>query len=138
MSMLDAGREPGRRELAVFGLLLLVVAAVVGAVLDYRFGLSRAARVIWTVAAVVALAYYCVPALRRPIFFGWTYATFPIGWLVSHAILAAIYFLLITPMGLVMRVVTADAMRRRFDKEAASYWEEHDPQRSAEGYFRRF
>ncbi|MEX0979180.1 MAG: SxtJ family membrane protein, partial [Pirellulales bacterium] len=69
---------------------------------------------------------------------GWMWAAFPIGWLVSHLLIAAIYFLLITPIALVMRAVGRDPLSRRFDRAAKTYWvprrQDSDPAR----YFRQF
>jgi hypothetical protein len=65
-------------------------------------------------------------------------AVFPIGWLVSHLLLAAIYYLVVTPIGVMMRVCRYDPMQRRFDRQAATYWKPRrntdDPQR----YFKQY
>ena len=47
-------------------------------------------------------AYAAIPALRRPIYLGWLHAVSPIGWTVSHLLLAAMYYLLIYAIGLVL------------------------------------
>ena len=38
------------------------------------------------------------PDWARPLYVGWLYAVFPIGWTISHLILAVIYFLILTPI----------------------------------------
>jgi hypothetical protein len=62
------------------------------------------------------------PAWLRPVYVAWMAAAYPIGWLLAHLLLAAIYFLLITPIGLVLRLARHDPLARRFDREAQSYW----------------
>ena len=49
-------------------------------------------------------------------------AAFPIGWVVSHALMAAIYYLVITPMAVAMRLLGRDPLDRRFDRDATTYW----------------
>jgi len=86
----------------------------------------------------VMVTYYAAPALRRPIYLGWMYASYPIGWAVSHVLLAIIYFVVLTPVGLVVRVCGHDPMQRRFDRQAASYWIERQPGGDVKRYFRQF
>jgi hypothetical protein len=138
MAVIDRGREPSPRELKMFGAMLLVAAGIIGALLFWRFDAPGAARVIWIFGAVVALLHYAFPVLRRPFYFGWMYVTYPIGWVISHTILAAIYYLLITPMGLLMRAIGWNPLQRGFDREAATYWTRESPHRPLEGYFRQY
>jgi hypothetical protein len=66
------------------------------------------------------------------------YAAYPIGWVVSHVLLALIYFGVLTPIGRIMAVCGYDPMERRFDRAASSYWIEREPNRDASRYFRQF
>jgi len=138
MPVIDVDREPTQRELNWFGTLLLVVACIVGAILFWRFHAVSAARAVWIAGGAVWLLHLAFPFLRRPLYFGWMRLTYPIGWLVSHATLAAIYYLLITPMGLLLRVGGWNPLQRGFDREAATYWTKEEPHRALEGYFRQY
>ncbi len=130
--------NPGRRELLVFGGLLPLAVALFGFLLDRRFGASTAARWLWAVGAVVVIAYYVVPSFRRPIFLGWSYATYPIGWLISHVVLAVIWFGLMTPFGLALRVLRPDSMARKRDPSAPTYWAPHRTADDPRRYFQQF
>ena len=48
--------------------------------------------------------YAAIPMSRKWIYLGWIYAAFPIGWTVSHLLLAAIYYLIVTPIALAVRL----------------------------------
>jgi hypothetical protein len=52
--------------------------------------------------------------------------------------MAAIFFLVITPIGLMMRACGRDPMQRRFDPAARSYWKRRSPDRDMRSYFRQF
>ncbi|MBM4108330.1 MAG: hypothetical protein FJ255_05885 [Phycisphaerae bacterium] len=69
---------------------------------------------------------------------GWMYAALPIGWTISHALLALIYYAVLTPIGLVMRLLGNDPMQRRLDRAATTYWSEHRPPTDPKRYFRQF
>jgi len=46
---------------------------------------------------------------------------------VGPVVLGAIFFLVLTPVAVAMRVIGRDAMKRRFEPAASTYWVERDP-----------
>jgi saxitoxin biosynthesis operon SxtJ-like protein len=138
MSLIRIDRNPSRRHLAVFGLLWLVFLAILGAMLFWRTGSILAAMAAWMLAIAVPAIGLFSPVFLRIVYVGAAYASFPIGWVVSHVILAAVYYLVLTPIGLVMRLVGYDPMRRRFDRDAKSYWSRREADESIARYFRQF
>jgi hypothetical protein len=136
--MLEIQRSPTPRDLAWFGLALALFFTVIGAVVLWRTGSTTAARALWAVAAAVAILYYAVPPLRRPLFVGWSFATFPIGWVLSYAVMGAIFYLLLTPIGLLVRALHRDPMERSLEPEQSSYWVPRPPPPEPRRYFRQF
>lgn len=136
--MIEINRDPSRRELFWFGILLAVFVAVAGALVRFKFGAPAASTAIWGGGGALAVLFFLVPPLRRPVYLGWMYAAFPIGWTVSHIVLGAVFFLAVTPVGLLMRLFGHDPMRRRPDPEATSYWEARKGEPDAKRYFRQF
>ncbi|WP_375488304.1 SxtJ family membrane protein [uncultured Mycobacterium sp.] len=76
--------------------------------------------------------------MRRPIYVGISAAVHPIGWLVSHAILLAVFLLVVTPVALLLRVLGHDPLQRRFDPSTPSYWVPHRPAGDVRRYFQQF
>jgi hypothetical protein len=138
VALLELKKDASARELAWFGVLLAAFAGVVGGLVWWSTGHLTVSRFIWGAGAVVAGVYYLVPPVRRPIFMGWMYASYPIGWVVSHVLLATIYFVIFTLIGLIMRAVGYDPLARRFDRTAKSYWVRREPISGVERYFRQF
>lgn len=136
--LIDLQREPSRRELAWFGVALGCFFGVVGTVVWWRTGVWPAAWALWGVGAVVVAVYYAVAPWRRPIHRVWSYGTYPVGWVVTHLVLALVYYGLLTPVGLALRLFGRDPMARRFDREAGSYWQERKQSADPERYFRQF
>ena len=65
-------------------------------------------------------------------------AVYPIGWIISHALLAMIYYLAITPIGVVMRLCGRDPLQRALDRSAKTYWTPHNVSEDTERYFQQF
>jgi CHASE2 domain-containing sensor protein len=137
MAFLDKHRQPGKTELQVFGLLLALFAGFVGALLRWKLGHPTAAAVTWGLGGLAALFYYAAPALRRPMIRAWVTLTFPLGWLVSHVVLALVYYGIFTPIGRIQRLFGRDAMQRRPDPRTTSYWHERKTKRDPASYFKQ-
>lgn len=62
----------------------------------------------------------------------------PIGFVLSHVLMAAIYYFVMTPIGLIFRLIGRDAMGRKPDPKMRSYWHDRGPQRSPASYFKLY
>ena len=74
----------------------------------------------------------------RPLYLLLVGATFPIGWTMSHILLGVIYYLVLTPIGLLLQLCGHDPMKRRLEPDAQSYWEPHRPPAKVDRYFRLY
>jgi hypothetical protein len=62
------------------------------------------------------------PGVLRPVFRAAMVVAFPIGWVVSHLVLALLFYGVLTPLGLFFRAIGRDPLSRNYDLEAVSYW----------------
>ncbi len=131
-------KEPTPRDLKWFGPLFLLFFGIVGS-LVWRAEMATVAYAIWGAAAVIVAVYYAVPALQRRFYLGWIYAVYPIGYVLSHVIMAVVYYGVVTPIGLILRLTGRDPLSRKMDKGAKTYWVEHrTAERTPSSYFRQF
>ncbi|MCB9847532.1 MAG: hypothetical protein H6814_03865 [Phycisphaeraceae bacterium] len=128
---------PVRRQLQS-----LTIPAMLGALwLIGGRGESGSPWVLWIMAGVGAVGTGAMLASRRlalAVHRYWTDAAKPIGWTVSMALLGVVFFLVFTPLGLILRAFGYDPMQRRFDKGRPSYWSEHAPPPEPRRYFRQY
>ena len=144
--MLEINKDPSKNDLKWFGLIFGGVLVAVGLILWFKtsvlFGMGStptlASKIVWGLAIAFPIVYYAIPPLRKPMFVGFMYAVFPIGWVVSNLILVIVYYLVLTPIGLMMRLVGKDPMERHLQPDSPTYWEvrtvDDDPAR----YFKQF
>ncbi len=138
MALIEFNKSPSRRDLRWFGAIFALFFALIGGLIWWKFEAPRIAFVLWSVAGAITLLYYALSPIRKPLYLGWMYLVYPIGWVISHVLMAIIYFLVFTPIGLAMRLFGRDPIQRRFDRDAPSYWVEHDPGGDPARYFRQF
>ena len=138
MSVIRIDFHPSRRQLAVFGALWLAFFTFLGGVVFYRGGSWTPVTILWTVGAVVPAVGWPYPPLMRIVYVAMACAAFPVGFVVGQVALAVVYYLVLTPTGLVLRALGYDPMNRRFDAEAETYWARRGSGERADRYFRQF
>ena len=62
----------------------------------------------------------------------------PIGFIISHVLIAVIYYVVLTPIALVFRLTGRDVLGRRPDPAKTSYWHQRDGARSPASYFKLY
>jgi Saxitoxin biosynthesis operon protein SxtJ len=88
-------------------------------------------------AIAAGLLGLIAPARLRPVFVGMMVVSYPLNWLVTHLILAFLFYCVFTSVGLIFKLIGRDALNRRLEPESASYWIAKPPARGIRSYFRQ-
>ena len=75
-----------------------------------------------SVAGLLILMLTFYPLGLRHIYLVWVKIAHFIGWVNTQIILTLLYYLVFTPMGVVMRIFGRDSMQRKL-KSTGTYWE---------------
>lgn len=83
----------------------------------------------WALAAAAAFLVLAVaaPRLLRPLNRLWHRFGLRLAGMVSPIVLGLLFYFVVTPMGLVMRMAGKDPLRLQWQPEADSYWIEREP-----------
>jgi hypothetical protein len=146
-NLLEIDFDPDDRTLRRFGPVALLGFGLLATcahfeVFIFAFGLGTARLPV--TAGLAALGLLCAllgwlhPRSNRPIYVALSLLTWPVGWVVSHVILALLFFGLITPFGIVLRALGRDPLARRWDAQSDSYWSKRGGERPRARYFRQF
>jgi hypothetical protein len=73
-------------------------------------------------AAATLLVAFTVPRVLAPFNWLWTRLGIVLFKVISPLALAVIYFGTMTPMAMFLRLGKKDILRRKYDRQAASYW----------------
>ncbi len=144
MALVEIAWNPADRQLRQFGVIALVALPLLGwlfsgkpwpAEMTREQGLVIGALAMLGVAAA-ALAVIRPQTLRWP-FVGATLLALPIGLVVGEVVLGIIYFGVFLPVSMIFRLVGRDALERRIDRKAKSYWQPKARPAGPESYFRQ-
>ena len=139
MSLIEINYNPSRRELRQFAGIWFPALAVVISYWVWQISDVTPAVCVLTVAVVAGAVGVVRPTWFRYVYIGRMVAAFPIGWISSHVVLAAIFYLLFTPLGLAMRLFGHDPMRRGIEHSTSTtYWIPRTDRQEYGRYFRQF
>lgn len=113
--------ELDRKGLREFG---LVTGGIVGALFGLFFPwiLERPIpRWPWVICGVLVLMALAVPMALGPVYKWWMKFGLLMSKITTPIIMGLVFYIVLTPMGLIMRLGGKDSMARRLDEKAASY-----------------
>ncbi len=137
MALIDLNLQPSKKDLTFFAVFGASFCSVVALVFLLR-GHTTAPQVLVGIAVALILSRLVSLALTRWIYIAATVAAFPIGWVISHLVMGLFYYGILTPLGLVFRLMGRDPLQRRLDPEAKTYWTPHPGHNDPARYFRQF
>jgi len=113
--------DPATSELRKFGFVMAAAIGVVfGLALPWLFGRPWPT---WpfVLAAAFAGCGLVAPRALGPVQRAWLKLGQALGWFNSRLVLSLVFFIVVMPLGLVMRLAGKDPVARRRDPDAASY-----------------
>ncbi len=138
MALITVNKNPSQNELKWFGLLLLAFFGVIGFIAVWRFDAWTLATVLWVSATTITVAYYLLPPIQKPLVVGWMYAMLPIGLTTSFALMLLTYYVVLTPIGLLLRLFHINFFDKTPDQQVKSYWTTHQTPSKKQRYFQQF
>ena len=126
-----------------FGLILALVLGLLG--LGWHTGFwrfeERPERAVWMLRAVpiLALVVLFVRPVWQKIYDGWMKFAEALGFVVTRLLLSVFYFLIMSPIGLVMRAFGRKPLDLAWKDGKSSYWVEKKPvEQTIERYSKQF
>lgn len=118
--------DKSKRELRKFGVTMGCAFAVFGGLFLWR------AKPVWPylfgIAAFFLIFGLLLPRLLAPIEWAWMKMAHFLGQIMTRVILSLAFYLVITPLGLIMKLFGKDMLHRRFDSSVSTYWVPVDPE----------
>ena len=113
-------RKADRKALRSFGLVMAGAFAVIALVLFWK---QRAAAPWMTGGAVLFGGLgLMLPVVLKPIYIVWMTLAHYMSFVMTYVILTLFFYLILTPVGLVMRLFGKDLLATRFPGKPETYW----------------
>lgn len=135
--MFTVNKNPSRDDLRKFGVAMIIGFSFIGAILFFSpwiksrdtstlqwagTGLQIAAVCLPALGLALCLLSYAAPVAAKPVYVVWMSATVPIGIVMTTLMLSIMFFVLLPPFSLIIRL--GDPLGKKL-KAAGTYWEDH-------------
>jgi hypothetical protein len=91
-----------------------------------------------SVGVTLGVILWALPQIARPFYVVWYGAACALGFVIGNTLLAAVFFLLVTPTGVARRVLGKQSFFKTFDRRATTYWRDAPKPAPASRYYRQF
>ena len=138
MAIVDINWNPTRKDLRWFaGLLIPFCGAVAWSLGDGDFSQPGPMGIL-AAGAAVGVTGLVVPEGIRYLYLAWMVAVSPIAFVMSCVIIGLVFYVVVLPLGLLVKLSGRDALQRHRDDSSSSYWLKKVMPTEPRRYFRQF
>jgi len=110
-----------KTNLRKFGVTVGIVILLISASLYF---LDEDSFIYFGIIGILLLLFgFILPNLLKPLNKVWMTLAIILGWFMSRVILFILYYVIITPIGFLLKLIGKDFLNRKIDKTSQSYWE---------------
>ena len=109
-----------KKELREFGITVGAVIGLLGAILWWRG--KEPCSYFLSLSAFLLILGLLFPIVLKPIQKIWMTIALIINWIMTRVILCFLFYLVVTPIGLLNKALGRNMLDLKFNKDAHSYW----------------
>jgi len=137
MTWSDIPFRPALGTLRQFAAGCLVIFPALGAYQYFKLGHHTFGLILVALGLMLGPLGLIKPGAIRWFFLIWMVLAFPIGWLMSQLMLAALFYLVLTPAAMVLRLRGRDLLARK-KPDTVSFWRPKHTPEDVRRYFRQY
>lgn len=101
---------------------------VIGALATGYFLYKGSGVWVWTAGAAVffVLTGLALQPALKPLYVAWMAFAFVLGWINTRLLLGVFFYLVLTPIGLALRLTGKDLLDKKIDRGAETYWKKRE------------
>jgi hypothetical protein len=109
------------KDLRQFGAFLAGLLLLIG-VINFLKGRMTLCPWFFSIGFITIIFVFIAPKKLKPVYAIFTKIAHAIGWVNTRVILALIYFLIITPIAIIRKIMMKDSLNRKIENSEKSYW----------------
>ena len=124
------------KKVLQFGWILSLLLFVIGVIAYFRG--HRHCWIEWELSAIVAVLTFFKKSALFYVYRAWMLVAGAISWVLLRVILGILYYLMISPVAVVMRLSGKDVLDQKIDRNRATYWKKRNRTVAKEQYERLY
>ena len=128
--------QTSNKDITSFGITIGIILFIISCMLLYHE--NQLYLLIAIIASIFIGLGLIVPILLKPIYFAWMIFAVILGWIMTRVILSIIFYLIMTPIGLITRIFGEDFLDLK-KLDSNSYWNKRDSSKElSQNYEKQF
>ena len=111
------------RDIRSFGITMGIILFIISGLLMYYD--KESYQLIAIIVSTFIGIGFIIPILLKPIYFVWMIFAAILGWVMTRVILSIVFYLIMTPIGLITRIIGEDFLSLK-NISSNSYWNNRD------------
>ena len=116
--------KTGKKDLRSFGVIIGIILLLVAGFLFYRE--KESFQTFLYIAGAFIGFGLIIPIILKPIYIVWMTFAVILGWFMTRVILSLLFYVIITPIGVVLRIFGKDFLEIKKESVQGSYWNQRD------------
>ena len=116
--------KTGKKDLRSFGVTIGIILLLVAGFLFYKE--KESFQIFLYISGTFIGLGLIIPIILKPIYIVWMVFAVVLGWFMTRFILSLLFYVIITPIGLVMRTFGKDFLDIKKQSVQGSYWNQRD------------
>ena len=116
--------KTGKKDLRSFGVIIGIILLLIAGFLFYKE--KESFQIFLYIAGSFIGFGLIIPIILKPIYIVWMTFAVVLGWFMTRVILSLLFYVIITPIGLVMRTFGKDFLDIKKQAVKGSYWNQRD------------
>ena len=116
--------KTGKKDLRSFGVTIGIILLLIAGFLFYKD--KESFQIFLYIAGAFIGFGMIIPIILKPIYIAWMTFAVVLGWFMTRVILSLLFYVIITPIGLVLRIFGKDFLDLKKQAVQGSYWNQRD------------
>ena len=109
-----------KSDLRNFGITVGIILLIISGFLFWKE--KETFQIFLAIGIILFLTAVAIPAVLKPVYWIWMIFAIILGWFMTRVILSLLFYIIITPIGLTLRLFGKQFLELRWDKSKESYW----------------
>ena len=109
-----------KSDLRKFGITIGIILLAIAGFLFWKE--KESFQILFTFGVTLCILGIAIPFILKPIYWVWMIFATILGWIMTRVILSLLFYIIVTPIGLIPRFFGKQFLELRWDKSKESYW----------------
>ena len=109
-----------KSDLRNFGITIGIILLIISGFLFWKE--KESYQIFSGIGITLSLIAIAIPSFLKPVYWMWMIFGIILGWFMTRVILSLLFYIIITPIGLTLRLFGKQFLELRWDKSKESYW----------------